>query len=238
MREADVRTTGERRISCTGRCPTSSTCSSVDRCAVPPRSDNSNVSLRDRRISGAASGRPCPFGPPIGPRHRKAQRLPARIQKGRSLAPASARAAWPEALPSRESLASTDSAVGRQPREHCWSETHPVGNRSEIIDSLGHAYAGEKIDEPLPGVVFTCLFCIVRKNRRQDVALDPRGGHVLPDVSVSATVHSGREAPLSVQDNVGPVVEHRVLADPKVRLARRRTLQLAQGPKPNDCHVS
>lgn len=138
----------------------------------------------------------------------------------------------------RQSLASNDSAVGRQPREHCWSETYLVGDLSETLDGLGHANAGEKVNEPLPRVVLTGLFGIVRKNHRQDVALDPRRSHVLPDVSVLTTVNSGREAPLRVQDNLGPVVEHRVLADTKVRLARRRTIQLAQGPKPNDCHVA
>lgn len=139
---------------------------------------------------------------------------------------------------SRQPRASNDSAVGRQLREHCWSETHLVGNLSETFDGLGHAHAGEKVDEPFPWMVFTGLFRIIGKNHRQDVALDPRRGHVFPDVSVLATVNSGREATLRVQDNLGPVVEYRVLADTKVCLARRCTIQLAQGPKPSDCHVA
>ncbi len=138
----------------------------------------------------------------------------------------------------RQSLACNDSAIGYQPREHYWSETDLVGDFSETFDGLGHAYAGEKVDEPFPRVVFTGLFRIIRENHRQNVALDPRRSHVLPDVSVLATVNTGREAPLRVQDNLGPVVQHRVLPDPKVRLARRCTIQLAQGPKPNDCHVA
>jgi hypothetical protein len=82
------------------------------------------------------------------------------------------------------------------------------------------------------------LFCVVRKNDRQDVALDPNCCHVLPDVGVLTSVNSSRETPLSVQNNLGPVIEHRVLADTEVRLARRFALQLAQGPKPDYCHAA
>lgn len=42
------RTAGERRISCAGWCPTPP-CVSVDRSAVPLRSDNSKVRLRNPR---------------------------------------------------------------------------------------------------------------------------------------------------------------------------------------------
>ena len=148
---------------------------------------------------------------------------------------------WPVATTrdkNHQSVASNDSAVGRQPGEHFWSEPHLVGNLAEAFDAFDHAYAGEKIDEPVPRVVVASPFGIVRKNHRPDVALDPRRCHVLPDVSLLATVNSGREAPLRVQDDLGPVIEHRVLADTEAGLASRRVLQLTQGTKPHDCHVA
>jgi hypothetical protein len=142
------------------------------------------------------------------------------------------------ALDTRQSLPSNASAVGRQPREHRWSETYLVGDLSETIDGLGHPCASEKVDEPSPRVVFTGLVCVVRADHRQDVALDPGCCHVLPDVGVFTSVNSSRETPIRVQNNLGPVIEHRVLADTEVRLARRFAIQLAQGPEPNYCHAA
>ena len=130
------------------------------------------------------------------------------------------------------------SAMGREPREHCWSEPYLVGDLPETIDGLDHPYAGEKVDERSPRVVFTGLLCVVRKNHCEDVALDPGCCHVLPDVGITTSVNSSRETAISVQEYLGPVVEHRVLADTEVRLARRFALQLAQRPKPNYCHAA
>lgn len=87
-------------------------------------------------------------------------------------------------------------------------------------------------------MVVAGLFGIVRENHGQDVSLDARCCHGPPDVSVLAAVESSRIATLRVQDDFAPVIEHRVLADAEVGLARCLVLQLAQGPEPKDCHVA
>jgi hypothetical protein len=131
-----------------------------------------------------------------------------------------------------------DSAVATRARKDRRSEAHLVRDLSKMVDALDQAGPRQKINQPVPRVVLPGLFRIVRENHRQDVALDPRCRHVLPDVSALALVNRGRVAALAVQDDLGAVFEHCELPDVEVGLARSLALQLAPSTEPNDCHAA